>query len=248
MEQDFERIRQLFRQRLLGEIESRTLKGKPVLDHVTMALRATKEFEDGMVVQLGYGIPTFCASFIPPGKEILFHSENGLLGFGPIITSAEEGDSNLVNAQGQFVSPQPGMSIFSLEESFTMIRGGHIDISVMGGIQVSEEGDLANWLLPSKKLGPLGGAMDMAYGAKKLIVVMEHVTGDGKPKIVKRCTCELTARRCVNLIITDIAVIEVTKSGLVLKEIAPQWTPDEVQELTEPRLIVASDLKEITIM
>ena len=219
---------------------------KARLDEQTIALRVAKEFEDGMVVNLGIGIPTLASNFIPEDKEIIFHTENGCLGFGPVATSEEE-DFNLVNASGQFVARQPGMSFFDHAESFAMIRGEHIDLCVLGGLQVSEKGDLANWTLSEKRLGSIGGAMDLAFGAARLIIAMTHTTKDGKPKILKKCAFPFTAPRCVSLIITDLAVIEVTEGGLVLKEIAPGWSAEEVQELTEPKLIIAPDLHEIEL-
>lgn len=220
---------------------------KARLDEQTMALRVAKEFEDGMVVNLGIGIPTLAVNFIPAGREILFHTENGALGFGP-IASLEEADLDLVNAGGQNVTPKPGMSLFSLDESFAMIRGGHTDLCVLGGMQVSENGDLANWLIPERGIGSIGGGMDLAFGTKKLIVAMTHTTKDGKPKILNNCAYELTAPQCVDLIVTDIAVIEVTPAGLVLKEVAPGWTAEEVQALTEPKLTIVPDLKEMELM
>jgi 3-oxoacid CoA-transferase subunit B len=220
---------------------------KERLDEQTMALRVAKEFEDGMVVNLGIGIPSLSANFIPEEKEIIFHSENGCLGFGSAVTSEEEEDFNLVNASGQFVSRRPGISFFDHAESFSMIRGKHIDLCVLGALQVSEKGDLANWTLSEKKLGGMGGAMDLAIGAARLIIAMTHTTKDDKPKILKQCTFPLTAPRCVSLIITDLAVVKVTEEGLVLKEIAPGWSVAEVQELTEPKLIVAPDLHEVEL-
>lgn len=216
------------------------------LDRETMALRVAKEFEDGMVVNLGIGIPTLCINFIPEGREILFHTENGSLNFGPIAIP-EESDLDLVNAGGEFVTAKIGMSFFSHDESFAMIRGGRIDLCVLGGMQVSEKGDLANWLLPERGIGSIGGGMDLSFGAKKLIVVMEHSTKDGKPKILNKCSYELTAPQCVDLVVTDIAVIEVTPEGLVLKEVAPGWTAEEIQARTESELTVATDLKEMTL-
>lgn len=220
---------------------------KQRLDRETMALRAAKEFKDGMAVNLGIGIPTLCINYVPEGREILFHTENGALNFGPIATP-KEADMDLINAGGQNVTAKAGMSFFSHDESFAMIRGGRIDISVLGGMQVSEKGDLANWLLPERGIGSIGGGMDLAFGAKKLITVMEHSAKDGKPKILRKCSYELTAPQCVDLIVTDIAVIEVTPEGLVLKEVAPGWSAGEVQALTEPKLITAPDLKEIELM
>jgi 3-oxoacid CoA-transferase B subunit len=218
-----------------------------VLDEQTMAFRVAREFQDGMVVNLGIGIPTLAANFIPEGKEIIFHTENGCLGFGPFVAYESEQDFHLVNASGQFVSRQPGMSFFDHAESFSMIRGGHIDLCVMGGLQVSERGDLANWLIPEKQLGNVGGAMDLAFGAARVIIVMKHTTAAGHPKILKKCTYPLTAAHCVDLIITDIAVIQLDSEGLILKEIAPGWEYIDVQALTEPRLIISQDLKQIEI-
>ncbi len=220
---------------------------KERLSRETMAFRVAKEFQDGMVVNLGIGIPTLCVNYPSPDKEILYHTENGALNFGPIATP-EDGDLDLVNAGGQLVTTKPGMSLFSHDESFAMIRGGHIDLCVLGAMQVSEKGDLANWLLPERGIGSIGGGMDLAIGAKRLIVVMEHTTKDGQPKILRKCNYELTAPECVDMIVTDLAVIDVAKEGLVLKELAPGWTAAEVQGLTEPRLIVSSDVKEVEIM
>jgi 3-oxoacid CoA-transferase subunit B len=219
------------------------------LSREIMAMRAAKEFFDGAVVNLGIGIPTLCSSFIPEGRTVIFHTENGALGFGSVLTQEEMelADIDLINAGGQFIAPLPGMCFFHSADSFAMIRGGHIDITVLGGLQVSEKGDLANWLFPERGIGNIGGGMDLAAGARKVIVTMEHTTKNGNPKIVKKCSFPLTAKECVDLIITDIAVIEVTPQGLLLKEVAPEWTPEEVQALTEPRLIVAEDLKEIEL-
>jgi 3-oxoacid CoA-transferase subunit B len=221
---------------------------KERLDDQIMALRAVKEFEDGMVVNLGLGIPTLCSMYVPPEKEIVFHSENGVAGFGPIITDPDLADLNLINAGVQPVSRKLGMSFFDHAESFAMIRGGHLDIAVLGAIQVSERGDLANWLLPGKKVGSLGGGMDLAFCARKVIVLTTHSTKDGRPKIVRQCSEPLTAPACVDLIVTDIAVIEVTPEGLLLREVVPGWTAEEVQALTEPKLTVAADLKEMELM
>ena len=219
---------------------------KEKLDRETIALRAANEFQDGNIVNLGIGIPTMAASFIPEDKEVIFHTENGCLGFGPVV-DPEEADSDLVNAGGQPVTSQPGMCFFDHADSFGIVRSGRIDICVLGGMQVSEKGDLANWITPERKVGNIGGGMDLAFCAKKLIVTMEHVTKDGAYKVVNACNYKLTAPRCVNLLITDIAVIEVTEEGLVLKETAPDWTADDVQSLTEPELIIDSDLKEVEL-
>ncbi len=217
------------------------------LDEQTMALRVAREFEDGMVVNLGVGIPTLSSNYIPEGKEIIFQSENGCLGYGQMATSEEERDFNLINAGGQFLIKQPGMAFFDHAESFSMIRGGHIDLCVLGGLQVSEKGDLANWLIPGREPGAIGGAMDLAFGATRLVISMTHTTKDNQPKILYKCSYPLTAPVCVNLIVTDIAVIEVTDDGLLLKETAPGWTAEEVQALTEPKLKIALDLKQMSL-
>jgi len=220
---------------------------KARLDDQTMALRVAREFQDGMVINLGIGIPTLAANFIPEDKEVIFHTENGCLGFGPAATSEEEQDFHLINASAQFVTRLPGMSFFDHAESFVMIRGKHVDMCVMGGLQVSEKGDLANWLLPGREPGNIGGAMDLAFGAAHLVIAMTHTTRANEPKILKQCTYPLTAPHCVDLIITDIAVIEVTPDGLVLKETAPDWQVEEIQALTEPKLKVADDLRQIEL-
>jgi 3-oxoacid CoA-transferase B subunit len=218
------------------------------LDEQTMAIRAAKEFQDGMIVNLGVGMPTYCSNFVPPDREILFHSENGVLGFGPIIDNPDEADINLINAGAQPVSPKPGMVFMDHAESLCIIRGGHIDITVLGVIQVSEKGDLANYTIPGKQIGSLGGGQDLAFCAKKVIALMTISTKEGEPKIVKECTSPLTAPTCVDQIITDVGVIDVTPEGLVLREIVPGWTPEEVQALTPARLIVPPDLKEMTLL
>jgi len=234
---------------------------KSRLDEQTIAMRVAKEFKDGMIVNLGGGIPSLACNFIAEGREVLFHTENGALGYGE-IASTEEADWDLFNASFQPVTSMPGMSFFSHEESFAMIRGGHIDISVLGALEVSEKGDLANWAIGNMadhegdihtwiKTGrfppAIGGAMDLAVGAEKVIVAMIHTTKDGNPKIVQECRYELTAKTCVSLIITDLAVIEVGAEGLILKESAPGFTVEEIQEVTEPQLIIAGDLKEIEL-
>jgi len=216
------------------------------LDEETIALRAAKEFEDGMVVNLGYGMPGLCANFIPEGRTVFFQSENGTLGYGPLLTD-EEKDYELINASDQPVAPLPGMCFFDSATSFDMIRGGHIDVVILGAYQVSEKGDLANWGRPGRPATGMGGGMDLALGGKKLMVMMLHTTKEGGPRIVRQCTFPLTARDCVKKIFTDIAVIDVTKQGLVLREVAPGWTAEEVQALTEPMLIVGEDLKEIEL-
>ena len=213
-------------------------------------MRIAKELFDGAVVNLGIGIPTLVSSFIPEGIEVIYHTENGALGFGPVVTAEEfeeKADIDLINAGGQYVTPLPGMCFFHHADSFTMIRGGHVDITVLGVLEVSETGDLANWMFPERGVGNIGGGMDLAFNAKRVIGATEHTTKNNKPKIVKQCSIPLTAPHCVDLIVTDIALIEVTKDGLVLKEVAPGWTPAEVQALTEPKLIISPQLKEIEL-
>ena len=218
------------------------------LDEQTMAMRAAKEFQDGMVVNLGVGIPTLCSNFIPAGREVIFHSENGIIGFGPIVTDPNEADENLINAGVQPVRPRPGMAIVDHAESFVIIRGGHIDLTVLGALQVSERGDLANYTLPGKQVGSFGGGQDLAFCAQNVMAVMTHTTREGQQKIVKELTSPITAPACVDLIVTDIAVIEVAPEGLVLREVIPGWTADEVQALTEPQLIISPDLKEVELL
>ncbi len=223
---------------------------KERLSREAVAMRAAKELFNGAVVNLGIGIPTLVPSFVSEEIEVIYHTENGALGFGPVVTAedfAEKSDIDFVNAGGQYLTPKPGMSFFHHADSFLMIRGGHIDITILGVIEVSEKGDLANWMAPGRGVGNIGGGMDLAFNARRVIVLTDHITKGGKPKIVKQCSTPLTAPGCVDLIITDLTVIQVTKEGLVLKEIAPGWTPEEVQALTEPKLIIASDLKDIEL-
>jgi 3-oxoacid CoA-transferase subunit B len=219
---------------------------KSRLDEQSIALRVAREFSYGSYVNLGYGMPGLCANFIPENRNVFFQSENGVLGYGPFASDKEK-DYELINASDQPLTPLPGMCFFDSGISFDMIRGGHIDIVVLGAYQVSEKGDLANWGRPGRPATGMGGGMDLAIGAKKVIVAMLHTTKEGAPRIVKRCSYPLTGKQCVNMIVTDISVIEVRPSGLILKEIAPGWTPGEVQALTEPQLVASPDLKEITL-
>ncbi len=231
-----------------GIPEPAQVKGlKQRLDRDTIAMRAAKELKDGDYANLGIGIPNMCALYIPEG--VIFQSENGALGYGPLVLEdeIEKAEFHYVDAGARFVTPVPGMSIFDVVTSFAMIRGGRL-VTILGGLQVSEKGDLANWNSTGDALtGTIGGGMDLAVGAKRVIITMEHTTKDGKPKIVQECTYPLTATECVDLVITDLAVIEVTPEGLLLKEIAPGWTTEEVQSLTGPTLIIAPDLKEIEL-
>jgi 3-oxoacid CoA-transferase len=220
---------------------------KQKLGRDIIAMRAAKELKDGDCVNLGIGIPSLCAVCIPDG--VIFHSENGVLGYGPLIFEEEidRAESHYVDAGARFFTPAPGMAIFDVLTSFAMIRGGRL-ITFLGALQVSGRGDLANWNAGGDALGgTIGGGMDLAVGAKRVIVTMEHTTKDGRPKIVKECSYPLTARRCVDLIVTDLAVMEVSPDGLVLKEVAPGWAPDDVQALTEPELLLAPDLKEMEL-
>jgi len=223
---------------------------KERLSREVIAMRVAKELFDGAVVNLGIGIPTLVSNFVPEDKTVIFQSENGVLGFGQVVDQdgfSEKADIDFINAGGQYITPLPGMSFFNLAESFAIIRGGHIDVAILGAIEVSEDGDLANWMIPSRKVGGIGGGMDLAFNARKVIVATEHTTKDNKPKIVNHCRAPLTAPKCVDLIVTDIAVIEVTANGLVLQEFAPGWQVDEIQALTEPKLIIDKNLKELEL-
>ena len=216
---------------------------KERLDREVIAMRVAKELPDGGFVNLGIGIPTLVSNFLPEGKTVFYHSESGILNCGPLADEGEE-DIDLINAGGQFLKPTPGMAYSSSADAFAMIRGGYIDVTVLGAHQVSAKGDLANWLLPQRGVGNVGGAMDLAAGAKTVIAAMEHTDRRNQPKIVEECTFPITGKECVSLIVTDLAVIQRTGQGLVLKEVAPGWSPDEVQQLTGPRLILAPDLTE----
>ncbi|MYD29036.1 MAG: 3-oxoacid CoA-transferase subunit B [Dehalococcoidia bacterium] len=207
---------------------------KPRLTRELVAMRVAQELAPGSTVNLGVGMPTLVAAFAPPDANILLQSENGILGYGGF--SEEAYDQDLVNAGGQPITLNPGASFFDSAASFAMIRGGHIDTAVLGGLQVSERGDLANWSVPERGGGSIGGAMDLAVGARRLIVAMEHTTKDGRPRILRECTYPLTARRCVDLIVTDLAVVEVGPEGLTLREVAPGWAPGEVVTLTDAPL------------
>jgi 3-oxoacid CoA-transferase B subunit len=209
---------------------------KPRLTREQIAQRAAMELTDGAYVNLGWGIPNLMSDYLPAGITVYFHSENGILGMGRRAKAGEE-NFDLVDAMKVPVTLIPGASFFHQADAHLMTRGGHLDVAVLGGFQVSEKGDLANWKIPgSKGSGGIGGAMDIASGAKKLIVCMEHNTKDGAPKIVKKCNYPLTGLACVDTIVTDIAVIDVTKDGLALREVAPGWSAEEVQALTEAKL------------
>ena len=220
---------------------------KQRLDRDTIAMRAAKELKDGDCVNLGFGLPTLCALYVPDG--VRFQTESGILGYGPLVLAneIEKADWRYIDASGRFTTPVPGMAVFDVLVSFAMIRSGRLT-TIMGGFQVSEKGDLANWNTGDDALGgTIGGAMDLAVGSNKVIITMEHNTKDGGCRVVKKCTYPLTAKERVTLIITDLAVVEVTPEGLLLKEVAPGWTAAEVQTLTEPKLMIAPDLKEIEL-
>lgn len=219
---------------------------KERLPRDVIAMRIAAELQDGWYVNLGIGLPTLVANYIPPEKTVIFHSENGVLGVGP-MPEPEAEDPDLCNAGGQPVTLIQGACLMDHPSAFAMVRGRHLDLAVLGGLQVSERGDLANWIRPERGVGGIGGAADIARGAKRIFVAMEHTTREGEAKIVGQCAYPLTATGVVNAIFTDIAVIRVTPEGLVLEEVAPGWTPEGVQAVTEPRLSVSDSLREISL-
>ncbi len=216
---------------------------KTKLTRQQMCDRLAMEFQDGWIVNLGVGMPTLCSNYVDPSREIINHSENGVVGYGPLAAEGEE-DRHLVNAGGQHVTPLDGMAIVHHADSFMMIRGGMIDVTVMGAYEVAENGDFANWRIPNRKGGGIGGAMDLAACAQRVFIAMEHTTREGEPRLLKRCKLPITAPGVVKMLVTDLGLFAITSDGFELVENAPGWNPEDIQELTEAKVHVSPNLKE----
>ncbi len=217
---------------------------KPRLSRQAMCDRLAMEFQDEWIVNLGVGMPTLCSNYVDPNKDIIFHSENGVIGFGPLAPEGQE-DRHLVNASSQHVTVRPGMAIVHHADSFALIRSGMVDVTVMGAYEVAENGDFANWRIPNRKGGGIGGAMDLAACAKRVFIAMEHVTREGESRMLERCKLPITAPGVVTLVATDLGLFEVTPQGFTLREHAPGWSPEEIQAQTGSKLHIPDDLLEI---